>query len=335
MPLPFIPVAIALGAGALFGVKKGYDGYSDMSSAKDMDTYSRKLQDENEKLLENTRLSTNKTLEYLGKTKIAIYTERSVARFIIVASNIKNMPDKELEGLLEQAKPVAEVLHDLKNIQVQLTEIAGGLLASAGTGTLASLGALGGVGTFAAAGTGTAIASLSGVAATNATLAWLGGGTLAAGGFGMAGGMAMIGGIAVAPMLLVGGFLMASKGEKALEQAKENRSKVEAYVKSVNAICTNLNLISKGATLMTTVVEQMDELFDEYVNKLDAIVSVNDDYRTYDNETKTLVKNCFLFNQHMENLVDTRLIDQEGSFIKDAVANIKANAAFIEKMNNI
>lgn len=331
MPLPFIPVAVALGAGALLGVKKGYDGYSDLSSAKEMDSYSQELYQKNETLLEKSRISTNQQLEELGETKIAIYTDGSVAKFIDVASSIKNMPDKELEGLLEQATPVSAVLRNLKNIQVQLSEIAGGMLA----GALASIGTLGGVGAFVAAGTGTAISALSGVAATNATLVWLGGGALAAGGFGMAGGMAMVGGIAVAPMILVGGFLMASKGEKALEQAKENRSKVEAFVESANAICKNLKLISRGATLMTSTLSQMDRLFEEYVNKLHSIVSINDDYRTYDDTTKGLVKNCFLFNQHIGNLVDTKLIDQEGSFIRESVENIKQHAVFIEKMNNI
>lgn len=335
MPLPFIPVAIALGGAALFGAKKGYDGYSNLSDAKKMDEESQAVYKQQERLLDNARVSTNRQLEDLGRAKIAIYTEGSVSRFIEVASQIKNMPDKELDGLFEQAKPVSEVLQELKNTRVHFVELAGGMLASAGTGALASIGALGSVSFFAAAGTGTAISALSGVAATNATLAWLGGGTLAAGGFGMAGGMAMIGGIAVAPMILVGGWLMASKGEKALEQAKENRAKVEAFVNSVKAICTNLELISRTSSMMTSILHQMDELFGEYVDRLDSLVSVNDDYRAYTEQEKSLVKNCFLFNQHMVDLVETKLMDQEGSFIQDAVKNIEANSAFIEKMNSL
>lgn len=335
MPLPFIPVAIALAGGALFGAKKGYDGYSNFSDAKKMDEESQGAYKHYERFLDDTRVSTNRQLEDLGRAKIAIYTNGSVARFIDVATRIKNMPEKELEGLLEQAKPVSEVLQELKEARVHFVELAGGVLASAGTGALASIGALGSVSLFAAAGTGTAISALSGAAATNATLAWLGGGALYAGGFGMAGGMAMIGGIAVAPMILVGGWLMASKGKKALEQAKENRAKVDGYINSVKAICTNLGLISRAAAMMTSVLHQMDELFGEYVNKLDALVSVNDDYRTYMDQEKSLVKNCFLFNQHVENLIETKLMDQEGSFIQEAVENIEANTAFIEKMNNI
>lgn len=335
MPLPFIPMAIALGISALAGAKKGYDGYSDISDSKKMDEQSRSLQKEAEQELELSRVSTNTNLETLGKTKISIYTQGSVDQFIKVASRIKNMPDKELEGVLEKVTPITEVLEGLRNIRISLIEISGGLLSSATSGALASLGALGGVTAFGTASTGTSIALLSGAAAKSATLAWLGGGTLATGGFGMAGGMVMLGGIAVAPMILVGGFLLASKGKKTKEQALENRKQVESYQKSVTAICKNLSLIADTARTMTDVLEQMDNLFLEYIRRADVVISHNDDYRTYGNREKTLIKNCFLFNKHLENLVDTKLMDTNGNFINDSIENIKSHKEFIEQMNRI
>lgn len=91
---------------------------------------------------------------------------------------------------------------------------------AAGAGAGASSSTLGLVGLLGTASTGTPIGALSGAAATNATLAWLGGGSLAAGGGGMAAGTIVLGGITIAPALVVSGFYLASKGEKALTEAR-------------------------------------------------------------------------------------------------------------------
>src|SRR5581483_4940344 len=79
---------------------------------------------------------------------------------------------------------------------------------------------------LAAASTGTAISSLSGAAATNATLAALGGGSIASGGGGMALGATALNVVTAGPALLVTGFVIAGKGEKARTQARKTEADV-------------------------------------------------------------------------------------------------------------
>ena len=117
-------------------------------------------------------------------------------------------------------------------------------------GAAASSSTVGLVGLFGTASTGTAISSLSGAAATNATLAWLGGGSLATGGAGIAGGTIVLGGITIAPALVVGGFVLASKGEKALTEARR-------YEKKRNIDIEKLKTVED---LLKKIEQRMDEL---------------------------------------------------------------------------
>ena len=322
MPLPFIPIAIGLGIASLLGIKKGAKGFSNISEAKEIDKSSRTLYSRNQKKLESARCETNSAIEVLGQTKIDIFTKGSIAKFNSVASQINNIPDNEFDSVSQQSVPMKEMLHDIKNIQLNLLGIAGSIGGTAGAGALIGLGAFGGVGTLATASTGTAIATLHGVAATNATLAWLGGGTLASGGFGMVGGMAMIGGIVVAPTLLVGGLVISSKGEKALEQAKENRAKVQAYTNSVNSICNNLLLIKSAVDFARTSLVELDALFVSTISGLETILSTNDDYRTYSPEEKNYIKNCFIFYEQLKRIMNIKFLDENGTFISDSLENI-------------
>ena len=111
---------------------------------------------------------------------------------------------------------------------------------------MTGIGAYGSATLLASASTGTAISTLSGAAAKSATLAWFGGGSLASGGLGMAGGTMVLGGIVTGPTLAITGLHLASKGEKALTQAREcearsevNISAIEVMEVEVRAIITN------------------------------------------------------------------------------------------------
>lgn len=141
---------------------------------------------------------------------------------------------------------------------------AAGVLGAASAGAAASSSTVGLVGLLGTASTGTTISSLSGAAATNATLAWLGGGSLATGGAGMAGGTIVLGGIAIAPALVVGGFYLASKGEKALTEARRYEKernidigklktvegilkKIEQRIEELHGLAKELNRYARNA----------------------------------------------------------------------------------------
>jgi hypothetical protein len=101
------------------------------------------------------------------------------------------------------------------------------------------------VAAYGSASTGTAIAGLSGAAAQNATLAWLGGGSIAAGGGGMALGAVALSAVAIGPAILVGGFVMNGKGEKALTDAQRYCAEVDASVQEQERLRTRLTLVDE------------------------------------------------------------------------------------------
>lgn len=329
MPLPLLPVFIGLGSAIAAGVAAGVSGKSKLNKAKDIDARARDRYKEIQCLLDNARSRTNLSLNNLGRKKLDIFAGGSAAKFLEAAGRLQNIPPNELDGVLEEARPAAVILQDMNDIRLQLQEIAGGLTSDK---ALPALAALGGVKILAAVGAGKAIASLHGAAAANATVSWLGG-SLAAGGLGAAGGMVMIGGITVAPMVLCGGLIFATKGKKILEQAKENQSRVEAFEKDAKAICGNLNNVWKASEQMISVLGRMDDLLGQYVSRLEDAAAVNDNYLTYSAEDRRLVKNCFLINEHMKHLLETKLMDQDGTLISGCLENIKELEQFIGEMN--
>ena len=146
----------------------------------------------------------------------------------------------------------------MKELSSLAAEVVGGGTAAIGTGALVGMASYGGATMLATASTGTAITSLSGVVATNATLAWFGGGSLAAGGMGMAGGMAVLGGIVAAPVLAVGGLVLAAKARENLAAARSNYAQAKKEASEMRAAASVLNGIGKVAGQFRGVLAELD-----------------------------------------------------------------------------
>lgn len=233
MPLPLIPALLggaSLLAGA-FGVKKGLDAKEDFDRAERI---GKGAQKRHENAVSNTKRAQERTtalLVELGTLRKNIAT-KELREFIerVGDSNLRNISREELDKMKNLVKE--SLAFDAK---------VGSLAGTVASGALAGFGATGSVGLLATASTGTAISSLAGAAATNATLAWLGGGALAAGGLGMAGGTAVLGGLVAGPALAVGGFMLASKAEEALEKARDYETKADRAIAVLNRIIAYLD----------------------------------------------------------------------------------------------
>ena len=262
MPLPLIIAAAALATG-VYGVKKGVDAKGDFDEAKELNEEAQEAYDNSQRSLEKRRENVQKKLERLGSQKMALY-KNALLPFVNTFSKIKNvdfrgvnLPDDVLENIPEE-------LLEVREVSVQMNEVVVGGTGALGSGALAGLAAYGSVGLLGTASTGTAIAGLSGAAATNATLAWLGGGSLAAGGFGMAGGTAVLGGIVAAPVLLVGGLMLASKAEEAKENARSNVLKAEAAAEAMKTAEVAARAIGRKATEVRNVLHRLQsDYFDD------------------------------------------------------------------------
>lgn len=333
MPIPFILGGIAIAA-AGYGAKKGYDAYEDYDTA---DNYNKKAKDIYDKAslkLNESREKTNKIFEDLGELKVFIYTE-SLADFVDIFSEIKNIDFEDKLDIGTNVDIDYSLMLQIKNSVIEINELIGGGLAAAGGGALAGFGALGGVGMLASASTGTAIASLSGVAATNATLAWLGGGSLATGGFGMAGGMAVLGGIVAGPVLAIGGALIASKAEEAKYNAYANLDKAKVASEEMNVAKVVLNGITLKVEEFHALLEPMNIIFEEYIDKMENIVDQSNDYSQYSENDKKIVMVTASIAQTIKNVCDTPIIDEEGAVTRRSRRVMKKANKFMIKLNEV
>lgn len=324
MPLPLIPVAIGLGASALFGLYKGGKAVVDNSDAKNLNKQSSNLISDYSDKLDNARAVCQVALEELGRAKYDALT-KNIDNYIRVFSQIKNVElsqDTHLDDL-KIAEFSHEVLNELKQEVSMLKDSSLGLSGGAAAGAMTAFGAYSGTMVLASAGTGTAISALSGAAATNATLAWLGGGTLASGGLGMAGGALMLNVIAVAPALAIMGWYMGNKAEKNLEEAKTNKAVAEKFVADAEANITLVDNITDIALQLIELVSNVRKHSRRQTNVLANIVETSGtDYSVYSAEEKIIIFKGVKLIQLLKAIIDTPILDQEGNLLGDTASKI-------------
>ena len=298
MPLPIVLWGAAAALGAT-GVFKGAKAVGNMKEAKEIGEAAEKKYDKAIDKLEEYKISTNVKLEELGRLKLSVFTEQ-IKHTVDVIKQSKDASSK-LENFGSSIS--VDELKEMEKMVLNSLKLESGLLSGASGGALAGFGAYSSVGLLASASTGTAISGLSGVAASNATLAWLGGGSIASGGFGMAGGMLALGGIVAGPALAIGGFMLASKAEIALTKAMEYSAEVDDAVAELKLVRTILKGIQKNADEIIYTLNQLVERFE--------LMKVND------NSDPEAFKQMIVNTKILKELLDCKIIDDEGSPIKN------------------
>ena len=227
--LPFLLGAVAIvSAGA--GVIAGADGVSNMQKAKKIGEEAQKRYKNKQTLSKNKFQLTQNLAEEYGQLQIAVKIE-TIGRFVDFIERIgKQASLKDLEFLENIEGGLFQQIQEYKTATLEAKQFLTGGFKAVGAGYAAGQSAVALVGLFGTAGTGAAISGLSGAAAWSSTLAWLGGGSLATGGGGMALGAWVLGGITVAPALMIGGFVLAGQGEKALTEAHNYESKTNIEI---------------------------------------------------------------------------------------------------------
>ena len=334
MPLPLLLAGTAI-AGAGWGIKKFIDAKSDLDVAKNVDEEARKIFDSGQHSLEKRREKTRSRMESLGQQKIRLSRD-ALEPFVKTFRKIKNVDYKDLDFQNENLRVSSDEIMEIREVTIRMEEATGGTAGAVGSGALAGLAAYGSVGLLGTASTGTAIGGLSGAAATNATLAWLGGGSLAAGGFGMAGGIAVLGGIVAAPVLLVGGLMLASKAEEAKENARSNLSKARAAAEAMEVAGDAALAIGCKADEVRKVLKRLQEdHLDGEIGVLQALVSINSNYRTYKRSQRELVGRIVSLAVTAKNLAEAPLLEEDGSITKAIRQNLAQAKAFLRKLEEM
>lgn len=328
-----------IGAAALFGagvgVKKGLDAKEDFDRAERITNDARNTFDKAKDALERTRKDTREGLEKLGETKLDIY-QNGLKPFVDALNKIKNIDFTDPNLAIDPNMIFNQnELREIRDISLKIADILAGGVTSLAGGALAGIGAFGGAGLLATASTGTAISTLSGVAATNATLAWFGGGALAAGGFGMAGGMAVLGGLVASPVLLVGGFLMASKAEQAVEDAYSNYEKAKASAEALETARTAARAIMKRVDEIHDVLQELKIPFMDTVEDLVNLVSEKTDYREYSKRECELVGVSSAFAVTVKKLLEVPVFDEDGAITAESKKMLKTASNFLYKLKAV
>ena len=319
MPLP---IALLLAAGPALGIagigaKKIKDAAGDFSDAKEINEDANSIYEAARSSLDGCRRKTQSDLEALGHRKVKLYKD-GIFPFVETFSRIKNVDFREADWTTPSIGDFKTEIPPLAEVALKMEEALGGAAAALGSGALAGLAAYGSAGLFGTASTGTAIAGLSGAAAKSATLAWLGGGALAAGGFGMAGGSFVLGGIAAAPVLLVGGLVLASKAEEAKETALANVAKARADAEAMEAAERATHAIGRKATEIDRTLRRLDRNFlAPDLLFLRALVRRETDYRRYSHADQERVCRVASIAVTAKNLLEAPLLDEHGAITRE------------------
>jgi hypothetical protein len=235
MFIPFILGGIALGS-AVFGGVKAAEGICSMNDAKEIGEAAQKRYEYFVMEVQADWEQTNNLAAEYGELQINII-KNTIGRFVELIERIGQRNKKSEKEFLEGLDGISvQQVQEYKAAVIKTEQFFLGGAKAAGAAVAGYGGAMGLATSVGVASTGTLIGSLSGAAAWNATLAWLGGGALAANGGGMALGSVVLGGITVGPAILIGGFVLAGEGEKALTKAQEYEAEVNIAIAKIEAV---------------------------------------------------------------------------------------------------
>lgn len=270
--IPLILGAVAL-AGAVLGVGAGAVGVSDMNEAKEIGKRAQRHHESAVNQLKADWEATNDLAEEYGQLQLDVMIS-TIGRFVdFIERNIGKAKQSEKEFLEGLDGISVQQIKEYKTAAMEAEQFFKGGAKVFKAAALGYGGAMGLATSVGVASTGTLIGSLSGAAAWNATLAWLGGGSLATGGGGMALGSLVLGGITVGPAVLIGGFVLAGEGEKALTKAREYEAEVNVAIAKIDAARDFMQQVQRRITELMDLVKSLNHLAVIDLNELESLPS--------------------------------------------------------------
>lgn len=322
MPLPLILGAIALGT-AVSGGSKAVEGVSNMNEAKEIGERAQKQHKSAVSLLKADWEATNKQAEEYGQLQLDVMM-CTIGRFVAFIESIGQRNKKSEKEFLEGLDGISvQQIKEYKTAVIEAEQFFKGGAKAIGAAAAGYGGAMGMATSIGVASTGTAIAGLSGAAAWNATLAWLGGGSLAAGGGGMALGTLVLGGITVGPAVLIGGFVLAGEGEKALTEARKYEAKINTAIVNMKAAQDFMQQVRRRITELSDLVENLNNR---------AVLGLNElEFLPYFDRDKDADKfqQVALFVAALSEIMKTPVLDNEGQ-LNPVTATLKPKYRTLE-----
>lgn len=311
MPI-FIP--IVLGGLALSGIgwgaKKGIDGVADIKKATRIAEDAQSRYDAKKAQLEAARESVNTDAHNFGAFKLEVARD-TLGDMVRLLDELKRSGRLSSFETLEGVDfPVGELVAEMREVSHTAASILAGVVVGAVKGSLTGAAIYGLAGSVGVASTGAAISGLAGAAAKSATLAWLGGGALAAGGLGMLGGMIVLGGVVAAPVFLITGYKVASKGAEALTEARRFESEVDIAIEQMRIISEALQQIR---TRICELTELISKLRDRATAQLATLWAMVDHYDENNRADSSVLATGLILCQALRDLIKTPVIEHDGT----------------------
>lgn len=276
--IPFVLGAMAVLTGGA-GILAGLDGMANEEQAREIAEDAQARHEYACNAIEELREATQDLAEQYGELQIAVQ-QNTIGRFIALIEQINLTGSERDRAFLQNFEGTkSQKFREYQSVTTNGTSMTWGEMIADKlvgevtdylVGATAEGGTLALVGLFGNAGTGTAISGLSGAAANSAALAWLGGGSLATGGGGMALGSLVLGGITLAPILLVSGFMLGAKGEKALTKAIEYQEKVDLEIDRIIEAENFLLKVHERICNLYNLVNELDDTAIDILNQLES-----------------------------------------------------------------
>ncbi len=314
--IPIILGAVAL-ATAAFGGVKAAEGIGNMNEAKEIGERAQKRYEQAVSELKADWEATNKLAEEYGQLQLDVMM-RTIGRFVAFIERIGQRNKKSEKEFLEGLDGISiQQLQEYKTAAIEAQEFFIGGAKAVGAAAAGYGGAMGLATSVGVASTGTLIGGLSGAAAWNATLAWLGGGSLAAGGGGMALGSIVLGGITVGPAVLIGGFVLAGEGEKALTKAREYEAQVNSAIAKIKAAKDFMQQVKRRINELRNLLESLNNRAVLSLNELESQPSFDK------NRDADKFQQVALLVKALAEIMKTPVLDKEGH-LNPATASIRA-----------
>lgn len=308
LPLVLLTLAAAGGATGLgFGIK----GAVDIASAQGQVEDAKKRYKDKRLVTSATAVLVNRLAQDYGQYQIQVKTG-TLERWLLLMQKIRQkVAVREMQQLVGTEVVIQEIKRDFGiDIKAKASNLLVGGASATAAAFAASQGTIGLVGLFGVASTGTTISSLSGAAAWNATLAALGGGSLAAGGGGMALGTVVLGGITVAPALLIGGFVLAGQGEKALTESKKFTAQVNVEIDKLQALVDYFEQVKGRIYELKNLLKNLNHKAIKLMNEIESHLN-NDEF--YLAEDGHLIQSLLLVIKAMAEILRTPVLDTRGN----------------------
>jgi hypothetical protein len=257
MPLPLIPVAVALAAMGGTGVAAGGKGTADLCTAHRRQHDARERHERALSELKAAHQHIDRALASYGRLQLRVQRDTIGAFVTWLEENehkVAALQGETIDGIDVEIPELPELRVEV----LHATNALKGTATAAITGIAARQAAMAGVRWAATSGTGAAISGLTGAAAQSATYAWLGGGTLAAGGGGVAAGTAVASGIGAAPAFLLAGLALHAEGAKALTAAHQYEADVRVAMEQMATERALLERIDRRAEELRSVLGGLD-----------------------------------------------------------------------------